>query len=120
VYVVGDNFKLVPRSSTRNFTAASDAAMSADVLPFDSSHLRASNKKDKSSSSSSQVFSASLSESTPACEAPPPSVISALLHEIQKLDISLYVTHHTSHVAIFIIFFSYGLDLIRDETDGRL
>jgi uncharacterized membrane protein YgcG len=117
VYVVGDNFRLVPRSSTRNFTACDAAAAAAafnanyvtDLL-FDTADLRASTKKEKaetstgSGGSSSRSSSSSSSSSSSGgehpvfaglsdCPAPPPpaALVQALLREIQKLDISLCV-----------------------------
>jgi hypothetical protein len=143
---VGDNYRLVPRSSTRNVSSAdaaagagiggseSDAAPAAppDVLPFDSSHLRTSSKKEKGEAN--PVFSPFPLNSASALDAPPAPVIEALLREIRKLGISLCVVHyhhslhvtrhtphatrHTSHVTR-LCFVSYGLDLIRDETDGN-
>ncbi len=111
VYVVGDNYKLVPRSSTRNFSPATAEAAagsasgdasggaSGDVLPFDSSQLRASAKKEKSgggggcscssSSDTHPVFSPPAPQDTAALKPPPRDLMLALLQEIQRLDISL-------------------------------
>jgi hypothetical protein len=122
VYVVGDNFRLVPRSSTCNITAAgggnaADAAAAAadvagargEVLPFDSSLLRASSKRDaavcgSSSSSGSDtnpVFSSLPLESGACNTAPPLLMVKALLLELQKLDISMCVVYtsvvYTNH-----------------------
>jgi hypothetical protein len=149
VYVVGDNYRLVPRSSTLNVSVSSAAAAAGggsggsdssaaaaplDVLPFDSSHLRTSSKKEKGDANPLFASFPLDSASTLHTHAPPAPVIQALLREIRKLDISLcvvhsrhplHVTRHTSHVTRHtshvtrLCFFSYGLDLIRDETDGN-
>jgi hypothetical protein len=102
VYVVGDNFRLVPRPSTRDFAAAAPSDLS---LLFDSADLRASSKKEQKHSSSSSSSSSSSNHPVFACAmsaaaappAPPAALVELLLTEIKKMDVSLCATSLMFH-----------------------